>query len=77
MNNPCVIPTNFMVPTTCNHRWILINGDSSSEIRGIPGRNQLSFSWRGETPKPEKEILGTYWIQEVVEHLRHIATFSK
>lgn len=73
MNKQMFIPTHFKVPNSCTHRWLLFNADSVSEIRGVPGKNKLSFSWRGHNPKPEHASLGMDWMEESVEHLRSIS----
>lgn len=76
MNNPEFIQTNFKVPKTCRHEFVLFNGTQpAASIHGTPGKRQIQFHTFGL--RPENDQLTLDWMAESVDRLRQICGGNK
>jgi len=76
MTTPICIPTNFKVPETCHHEWMLFyENEFIAAIYGVPGKSEIHHIVRAPSvPHDQSRVLNQNldWITESVEHLRAI-----
>lgn len=76
--NPYTIQTNFQVPKTCRHEWVLFVGKVAvASIYGVPGKREIKYTVLANESDVDDNTESTKsltldWIAETVEHLRCI-----